>query len=321
MLTGDIDSNDTILITGATGFVGSNLLRRLVHYSKKIHIIVRKSSNFWRISDVLPKVKLQYIDLLDTKEVKKAVKFINPTVIFHLANRVLYQSKSPPFTELYKNNILGTINLIDALESVEYKCFVNTGSSSEYGPKNKPMLESDICSPVNAYGLSKLICSLYASQHAKNNNKPLVTLRLFSPYGPFDDYRRLIPYLVLRSIKSENILIHKPEAVRDFIYIDDVIEAYINTVKYAHNFPGEIFNIGSSKQISVKKVLSKVVKITDSKNSVTFERIFSKLKETTCWQASIKKSKININWMPNTSFDDGIKKTINWFTNNQKLYR
>lgn len=307
-----------ILVTGATGFVGANLVRRLVDENYQVYILKRKNSNTWRIKDLISKISTFDIDLLEKHRLFKLVHKIKPKVIFHLANLGLYGGQDSSMEESIKVNLLGTVNLIKSLDSVDYECFINTGSSSEYGTKVSPMKENDLCEPSTNYALSKLAGTLYAQAYAKQNKRPLATLRLFSPFGPFDHPARFITETILKLLKGEEIYIKDPSAVRDYIFIEDVVSAFLQCIKNPKRLSGEIINVGSGKQIRVKEVLELLTQNMVSNSKITYNDLSSVKK--VMWQAGIKKAKQVLDWHPKTNLDQGLKKTIKWFEKNAYYY-
>lgn len=309
-------SSKRILVTGATGFIGANLVRKLINQNHQVHILKRKKSDIWRIKDVISKLDIYDVDLLEKEKLSKIIRKIKPNVIFHLANLGLYGGIDPNIEDSIKINTFGTINLIQSADSINYECFINTGSSSEYGIKQSPMKETDTCEPTSNYAISKLAGTLYASLYAKKTHKPLVTLRIFSPFGPYDHPDRLITQAILKMLRGEQFFSNNPYSVRDYIFIEDVIEAYLLCMKNSPNIGGEIFNIGSGKQVYIQNVINLLaaemkIDLTDWKKSN---------KNDIVWQADIRKAKRMLNWYPREKLTDGLKKTITWFKNNRSFY-
>lgn len=307
-----------ILVSGATGFVGANLVRRLIYENYKIFILKRKNSNIWRVKDLIAKISTFDIDLLEEQNLFKLVHKIKPNVIFHLANLGLYGNIDSPIDESIKVNLLGTVNLIESTNELDYECFINTGSSSEYGSKDVPMKESDYCEPSTNYALSKLAGTLYAKSYAKQNKKPLATLRLFSPFGPFDHPSRFITQTILKMLKDENILIKNPNDFRDYIFIDDVIEAYICCIKKSDKLSGEVFNVGRGKQIAIKDLVEMLAKLIGFKGKIIYQDKSSDNKKM--WQADILKAKYKLGWQPEKTITQGLEKTVDWFKKNSHFY-
>ena len=118
------------LVTGATGFIGSHLVRRLLHEGVAVHVLCRDISHFWRVTDLLGRFHIHTICLNDRAGLADLVQAVRPHQIFHLASATVVAGATAPSTELVKTNLLGTINLIDACDSVDYQSLVCTGDCS-----------------------------------------------------------------------------------------------------------------------------------------------------------------------------------------------
>jgi len=316
----DKSRQERVLVTGATGFVGANLVRRLVDEDYEIYILIRKTSKKWRLLDVLPKLNDCTVDLLEFEKLKRIIEEIKPEIIFHLATAGIYGGWHLPERQLIETNFLGTVNLINACNSIDYKCFVNTGSSSEYGHKKISMKETDVCEPINMYGITKCAATLYGNLIAKRDNKPIITLRLFSPFGPYDDKSRLITYAVINALQNNDLNLANPMAVRDYIYVEDVLDLYIKSIEKSNELKGEVFNVGSGSQASIAYVVNEIIELTNSKSNVKWGAVQPRKSDTEKWEADIKKTSKFFNWKPIYDIDKGLKKTIFWFRNNLNLY-
>jgi nucleoside-diphosphate-sugar epimerase len=308
----------TILITGVTGFVGSNLLRRLCKSHADLHIIARESSNLWRIGDIVHDLKRYTPDLSDSASVQKVVHEIDPDIIYHLAT---YggNSRQDNFRQIIESNFFGTVNLLNACKENGFDLFVNTGSSSEYGIKPVPMKETDLPEPRNNYGISKIASTLYCQSAALNENLPVITVRLFSPYGDYEDRSRLIPSVILSCLQGKNPEISSPEFVRDFIYIEDVIDMY-ERLPDSTLIPGDIFNAGSGKQHTVGEVVDTIIRITGNTVKPAAGLPQRWPNEPKCWQADMSKTTKALDWAPRFDLYTGMKKSVEWFENHQHLY-
>lgn len=309
-----------VLVTGATGFVGANLVRRLVRIDAEVHITTRPTSNKWRISDIMSSVQNHCVDLWDAGQVEKLVQDVKPNIIYHLAaygGHAFQQN----IKEMINSNILSIANLLSALSKIEYDVFVNTGISSEYGLKEKPMSEMNRAEPVNFYGVSKLSATLLGQIYAKRFNQPVVTLRIFSPYGYYDSAARLIPTVITACLEGKRQLqLRGRTHVRDYIFIDDLLDAYLEAVVASKNLHGEIINIGSGMQHSIQEVVAKITHICSSPIEVRWEATPHESYEPKHWVADITKAKEILCWKPKVSLTSGLGKTINWFRENLHLY-
>jgi len=315
----DVLRNKEVLITGATGFIGVNLVKMCLDKGAKVHIFSRKSSNRWRIKDVLKSVNEYYVDLLDYRRLKSVISRIKPEIILHTAVYGGYSFQRDE-NKIIKTNIIGTMNLVNVCSIVGFKLFVNTGSSSEYGLKNKPMKETDLLEPNNIYGVTKAAATLFCQERSKSLGLPIVTLRFFSPYGYYEDSRRLVSSLIISGLMKKKLKLLSPNSVRDFIFIEDVMSAYMNAIEKP-NINGEIFNIGSGKQYTVKEVANKIMNLTDSDSKYEYNNTSTRLNEPKLWVADISKANKILNWRPHWNIDEGLRKTIEWFKKNISLYK
>lgn len=307
-----------VLITGATGFVGACLARRFLKLGHEVHVFVRPESSMWRIADVAEELILHHIDLRDAQLVNRAVIAIKPEYIFHLATYGGF-SFQQNIDSIYASNLLGTINLVHACEKAGFDLFVNTGSSSEYGLKLPPMKECDILEPVGDYAVSKAAATLFCRSEASQKELPIITLRVFSPYGPWDDPKRLIPYVISSLLNKKGPALSNPASVRDYIFIDDVIEAYF-AVMVAPVIPGAIYNVGSGRQTSIGDVVTKITIAIGNGIAPVWGVRENQRPEPASWLADINALKFHCNWQPATSLDDGLQNTIDWMKANLSGY-
>ncbi|WP_143156701.1 NAD-dependent epimerase/dehydratase family protein [Caldanaerobius fijiensis] len=309
------------LITGATGFIGANIVRSFLDENNEIHIIVRETSNLWRLNDIVKDIIIHYCDINDSDKVERVISALKPDIIIHNAIYGGYPFQKDSM-KIINTNFLGTVNLLNACIGYGFKCFINTGSSSEYGGKNKPMSENDLLEPIDDYGVAKAAATLYCQSIARRYNLPVFTLRLFSPYGYYEEPTRLIPYIITSCLRNEDIKLSNPNPVRDFIFIEDVIEAYKTVIKNAQYLThGDIFNIGTGKQYTVKEVFETIKEIIGYNKEPLWGTAEGRVSDTfKIWKADVTKSKEKLGWEATHSLKEGLTKNINWFTNNLKLY-
>ena len=307
-----------VLITGATGFVGSNLVRMALKEGSDVHIITRTKSDKWRIDDVSTYITDYNSDLLDYKRLDDIVSIIRPDIIYHTAT---YGGKpnQRETIRIVQTNLIGTINLIKACMKFSFDLFVNTGSSSEYGIKEKPMMEEDLLEPVNDYGVSKSAATQYCRAIAKTEELPIVTLRLFSPYGSYEGSTRLIPSVILSCLRRNKPRISSPNFVRDFVHIKDVLDAYEKLIDIPQ-LSGEILNIGSGKQCTIEEVANKIIELLG--NCVELETGMAQRwpNEPKKWEADISKANDILAWKPKYDLENGLAETISWFEKNINRY-
>ena len=307
-----------ILITGSTGFIGANLARKFLKIGAEVYILTRITSDKWRIKDILKDVNEYCVDLLDYEKLASIILDIKPEIIFHTAIYGGYPFQKD-IKKIIESNFIGTVNLVNACQKVDFELFVNTGSSSEYGLKSKPMIEGDMLEPVNDYGVSKAAATLYCQAVARREKVPIVTLRLFSPYGYYEEPTRLIPAVIMACLRGENPKVTSPNYVRDFIFVEDAIDAYIRVIETS-DISGEIFNIGYGKEHSVGEVVDEIIKLTGSKVKPEWGNAPKWSNEPNNWQVDIFKAKDVLKWEPKHRLEKGLAKSVKWFRENVALY-
>ena len=308
-----------ILITGSTGFIGANLARSFIDDGERVSIIVRDKRLNWRLKNIPSGLKIYESDILNPK-LPEVIKKISPDFVFHLAAYGVMAEESDTL-RMFEANIRGTINLVSSLRELNIKKLINIGSAVEYGVKNKKIKEKDLLEPINDYGVTKAGSTLYCQKEGVRNNIPVVTFRLFTPYGYYEDKSRLIPSVILNALGNNPIPVSVPSSVRDFVFIEDVIDVLKRAMKKEIN-SGEIINVGFGKQQSVGNIVKLVTKLTKTRSTVRWGAVKpqNRFVEPKRLEADITKAEKILDWKPKYTIEEGIKKTIDWFSANRILY-
>ena len=298
-----------ILITGAAGFIGANLTRKLIKTGNEINILIKETSNLWRINDVVSNCNIHKIDLKKVEDVRNVVKEVNPELVYHCAGHGIYSSQKNN-TEIFSTNILGTFNLLNALnENNNLHRLVNLGSFFEY-----------LTNPTDPYTISKITQTKLAEHFFKEKKLPIITLRLFTPYGKFDSPGRLICDLMIALIRNKPLEIFSKYTKRDFIHIDDVITA-LEIASQQPDITGEIIDIGTGNEISVEEIVSMSNQLSDNELVINWND--TKQREVDILPENIflgRQQTQKLNWNPSTSLEDGLQRTIEWYKQNINLY-
>ncbi|MFE9081023.1 CDP-abequose synthase [Bacillus cereus] len=310
--------NKTFLITGGYGFIGSHLVRRLLNLQAKIVLLIRTSSNSWRLNDILKNIETYEIDIRDKKQVQDAIKKVNPDYIFHLAAYGV-NSAHTDYMHAIETNIIGTCNIIQAAKLVNCKKIIHMGSSSEYGNKMEPIHENMLLTPVDIYGSTKAAATILAHQIASENNINLITLRPFGIFGEAEEPHKIFSYIILQVLQNKDVNLTLCNQLRDYCYIENIIDACILAVENT-TVQNDIFNIGSGTIYPLKHYVELLFKHLNTNSRPNYGAISSRTNERWIPEADVHKIKESLSWEPRINIEEGIIKTINWYKNNTHLY-
>lgn len=302
-----------ILVTGGAGFFGSHLVRRLLDLDYNVAVLIKNNTNTKRIVDILPRLTILHDDLADEGQLVKKLEALNPLGVFHLAGIKTKGGVGGPDDDFVQANLLGTMHLIKALNNIDYKFFIHSGTSFEYGVHDQPLTETDACDPVGVYAISKLAATLFCRAVAQNTGKPILIFRIFSLYGPSMDPGQLFYEVVSRALKNEEIILTKPEINRDFIFIEDLVDLYVESMDKADLLAGQIFNAGSGKTTTLMDLINRVLFLTGSESRIKWDEEKSSVYDRGCQEANMAKTFKTFSWRPNNELDSGILKIMQCF--------
>jgi nucleoside-diphosphate-sugar epimerase len=300
----------TALVTGATGFVGSHLTRRLVREGREVHVLLRAGSSPWRLCGVLSELRTHDVDLRDGPGLRRVVEAVRPEYIFHLAGSPSVAGRTGSASELVADSLLGTVNLVDACESVDYAALIHTGDAFEYGASAEPLREGSGGAPDSLPGIAKLAATLYAQSVARRFGRPIVALRLFSAYGPQNHPKRLVPRLIAGALAGMPIHLSRPDVTRDWVYVDDLVELYLAASRQARSAAGEVLNAGTGRGTALVDLLECVLRLTGADPEVRWGAFPSGPHDATPWVADTGHTRCTLGWQSVTSLDDGLRATI-----------
>ena len=318
-----------ILITGAAGFIGFHLIKRINRNKKFLVLGVDNLNDYYSVD--YKKLKLKYLkvsekfkfiklDLKNKKKLNETIKKFRPDCIFHLASQpgIMYSYKNPK--TYISNNIIATQNLIEASIKNKVSKFYFTSSSSVYGNKKKfPIKENAKLKPLNLYAVTKKKCEKILINKCKNSK---IDLKIFRPFTVYGTYARpdMIFITYLNKIINKKVfnLFNNGQYLRDFTYVNDlanILYKFISVGKLKDN----VFNICSSKPIKVNKIINIINKISKKKCKIKLQPYRKgEMIKTFGDNSKIKKY---INFKKYTNINYGIKKTVEWYFNfkNKKI--
>jgi dolichol-phosphate mannosyltransferase len=300
-----------VLVTGAAGFVGAVLARRLVSDGHEVHALVRPGSDLWRLDGV--EARVHEVDLAEEPEVSDVVTRVRPEWIFHLAAHGAYPFQSH-FPEMVRTNVLGTLHLVESCLRVGFEALVNTGSSSEYGFTDHAPSEDEEPRPSSDYAVTKLTATLYCRAAAGRSGRSIPTLRLYSVYGPFEEPSRLVPQLAVRGLEGKLPPLVSPQVARDFVFVDDVVEAYLAAASRRGAEPGAVYNVGTGRQTSIREAVEIARRVLSIASPPEWRTMPNRPWDTSVWVASPARIEKDHGWKPRTRFEEGFARFVRWLS-------
>ncbi len=300
------------LVTGASGFVGAWLVRRLVGEGYPTAVLARPSSDLWRIQPWLPKVTRICGELEEIARAAGAIQDFAPDVVFHLAwtggNSRRYNDDP---VQVY-GNVPGSLQLLRMAAGSGAKVFVNMGSCVEYGTYSVPVRETDPVRPINLYGAAKHAVESLCVHLALPLGLRFASLRLFWAYGPADDDARLLPSVIRKLLNGERQAMTPGEQVWDYLYIEDVVDALLRVAET----PGAqgIFNLGSGEPQRLRSVVELVAShMAEAMPLLGFGDMAYPAGQIMHLQAEIDRLKQATGWQPRTPLAEGLAQTVRWY--------
>ena len=308
----DFYKNKKILITGADGFIGSHLIKKLISSEADITALVL-SENLKNLNSIKNKIKFVYEDITKKEIIDEIIK-INPEFIFHFA-ALTKTDNYPNIREILETNIMSTINIAEAaIRLKKLKRLIFSSTYLVYEDSVELLKENNNLNPKSSYAISKYTSEKILQKYSTKHKLPLIITRLFNVYGE-NNINNVIFLFAKSSLKNKEIYIDGDgEQLRDFIYIDDVIEALL-LITQNNKKSNTVINVGSGEYIKIKELAEKIKNLTKSSSKIIYRDFDPGLKNSYCNNSLLK----SYGWKQKTSMDEGLKKTIEWIKENEDI--
>jgi UDP-glucose 4-epimerase len=304
-----ISNKNLILLTGATGFLGSHILDKLVKNGYNVAILIRSISDTWRINHLLDQIVVFDLDLASVEQVFQSYK---PEYIIHLATSYSKSDSDVDLDNMRKANVLFPVKLLEVGVKFGLKGFINTGTFFEYDCSQQPIDENSPISPFNLYAQTKLDFELILRSYSEKIN--INTFKIFSPYGEKDN-NKLMPMLIQKALSKQKIQLSDGMQKLDFIYALDVANAYLKALKVMtlrkSQRSYDVYNLGSGIPISVREVVSVIEQNLGEHLNVNWGN--PSTIDIPIAYANILKIKKELSWTPDCSIHQGIANTIDFY--------
>lgn len=317
---------EKILITGATGFVGSHLTELCVEKGYDVVAFDRYNRNYnlgWlENSKYKNDINFVFGDVRDYDSVLKTMKGCQ--IVFHLAALIgIPYSYLSPLAYL-KTNVEGTYNVLEAAKHLNISQTIITSTSETYGSATYvPMDESHPIRAQSPYSASKISADLLAKSYWYSFRLPIKIIRPFNIYGPRQSSRAVIPSIIMQALNSKNeIKLGNVTPSRDFTYVTDTCNAFLEMLKIK-DFFGETLNVGTNTEYTIENIAKKILKKMNSSAIIKKDEKRERIKKSEVERLVCDNKKIlkQTAWKPKINFEEGLDLTINWFKENKELFK
>lgn len=309
--------NKNVFVTGATGLLGSNLTKKLIEEGAKVTILLR---DYWQDSELIKSGDLKKVNIVSGKleDYELILRTLNEyeiDVVFHLGAQTIVPTAQRNPLSTFNSNIKGTWNLLEACRLVNtVESVVVASTDKAYGTQETLPYDEDMeLKGIFPYDVSKVCSDLIAQSYFKTYGLPVAITRCGNIYGPGDlNFSRIVPGAIKSGLLNKTLEIRSDgKFIRDYIFMDDVVEGNMKIAENIEKTKGEAFNLSTNNRLSVLEVVDKVSKVIDKKIEV---KILDKAKnEIKDQYLSSEKAKKVLNWEAKHSFEEGVKKTIDWY--------
>jgi dolichol-phosphate mannosyltransferase len=300
-----------VLVVGASGFVGANLLRRLLAVRPDVFGTMLHGSS-WRLEGV-PASQLLFLDLLDPGNIRAVLERVRPRTVFHCAAYGAYSFQADA-ERIYRTNFLALADFLEAAGALELSAFVHAGSSSEYGLNAAAPAEDAARLPNSPYAVSKSAAAELIAYHGRVRGLPCVNLRLYSLYGPYEDSSRLIPALVERGLHGALPPLVGPETGRDFVHVDDALAAFVAAAgRMGPALAGRSLNVASGRRLSIREVAEIARAAFGIAAPAAFGTMEGRAWDLAQWYGDARAAQEALGWRAAVRFEDGLARTAAWW--------
>jgi nucleoside-diphosphate-sugar epimerase len=299
--------HDQLLVVGGAGFIGQHVVKKALTQGFNTTIL---SKNDCKAIDKLDGVTYLSVDISHKVSLLTRLEGKVFDYVINLGGYVDHANYLNGGDRVYDVHFNGVRNLVDCLDKSKIKGFVQIGSSDEYGNNPAPQSEIQREAPISPYSCAKVASTYFLQTLYKTEKFPAVILRPFLVYGPGQGIERFIPQIIKGCINNQKFPTSKGEQLRDFCFIDDVIQAIFSSLDN-DNVHGEVINIASGKPISIKRMVNTIVDMIGS-GEPQFDQIAYRSGENMALYGDITKAKKLLDWKPSVGLEQGLAETIKW---------
>ncbi len=320
-MTSDAGTSDltgrTVLVTGATGFVGSHVTRALVRAGARVHVLVRPTSPRWRLADLADHVQVQQGDVTDALSVRECYRASKPYVVIHLAGDTACRNFDGQWRGIERSvavNLQGTLGMLRGAFEAEAPpaVFVRSGGLEEYGDCATPYDEQQREQPVSPYSASQVAATHYAQMLQRNAPFTIVTLRPALAYGPAQSPAFLIPALIRSCLEGKDFEMTTGDQRRDLLYVEDLADAFVRTAARPA-LRGAVLNVASGEEHAIRDVADRIVRLTGASIHLRAGARSARPGDLQHLVGGTDRARRMLGWQASVPLDEGLARTVAWY--------
>lgn len=307
-------SGRRVLVTGATGFLGTHLARALARAGAIVHGLRRDPSATTRLP--CDEIEWHTGDLTDLESLRAAARESAPGVVFNLAAYgTVFGQKDDELA--YRVNVEGSWNLWRALEGIDCR-LVHVGTCAEYGVASGQVTEDHACRPTVFYPATKNASVVLLSTLGRQTGREVVSLRPFGPYGSADDPSRVVPSVIISLLKGEEVAVTGGEQLRDYAHVDDHVQALMLAAAAPLARNGAVYNVGGGKVVQLRELIETVARAVSPEAIARVRFGALPYRENELWEmcCDIGAARRELGYSPRVPLEEGVRATVEWYRAN-----
>jgi UDP-glucose 4-epimerase len=301
-----------VLVTGGAGFIGSHLVRRLLAEGAEVAVQVKYNAviDNIRLAPIWRDIRVIEADLRNPDSLQQIGK-LAPEILYHLA---AYNHVGDSFlhvAEAVDSNGMGSVNVLEAYEG--YERFVYVSTSEVYGFQTQvPFHEDATPAPLSPYAIGKYAGELYARLKSRSFDRPIVMIRPFNVYGPYQSARAVVAEMIIKCLRGRELVTTTATQTRDFNFVDNLVDAFL-LAGSVEGIEGQTFNVGSGQELSIRDLVHKIRDTSGSSSTIRIGGLADRDGEIMRMCADNTRAREILGWSPDVDLETGLRRTIDWY--------
>lgn len=302
-----------VLVTGAGGFIGSHVVRALLDRQAEVYAVSSSVSSVLpiRLADVADQIHVVEANVTDRSAMEALADTVAPELVAHLAAFTHVGKSFRRVDENIATNIQGTVNLLQALDG-RYERFLYTGTSEIYGDTPAPFREDGPVNPVSPYSVSKYAGERYCLMFHQAYGWPIVCLRPFNAYGPWQTPDRVVPEIILTALRGGELRMTDGRQTREFNLVTDLAAGFVSALE-ADGVEGQVINLGCGQEVSIRDLTRLILRLMGDPIEPRLGALDHRPTEIWNMFCDSTKARRLLGWTPAHSLEEGLELTIRWY--------